>query len=97
LPTGLVQIPGIQVRIWGLSEEGLHWRAHQPMYRVPSVLHPQPAGRADPRSSVHLPSQRRACLLGVLRPPGIRRKLVSQECWQRLTDSHEEKAPATVS
>ena len=32
----------------------------------PTGLHLQPGGGADPQSSEHLPSQRRACLQGVL-------------------------------
>jgi hypothetical protein len=65
--------------------------------RVSSGLHPQPGGRAEHQTSVHLPCQRRACLLRVLWPLGLRRELDSKECWQRLTESQEEQAPARDS
>jgi hypothetical protein len=44
--------------------------------------------------SGYLPHQRRACLLRVLWPQRLRREMDSQDCWQRLTESQEEEAPA---
>ena len=81
----------------GLSETSPHWRAHgwqkQQSFldRVPSGLHLQPRGRTELQTSVYLPCQRRACQQRVLWPQGLRRELDSQECWQRLTESQEDK------
>jgi hypothetical protein len=47
--------------------------------------------------SVHLPCKKRACLQRVLWPLGLKKELDSQECWQRLTESQEEQAPARDS
>jgi hypothetical protein len=54
-------------------------------------------GGSGLQTSGHLLCKRRACLQRVLRPLGLWRELNSQECWQRLTESQEEKAQARDS
>jgi hypothetical protein len=68
--------PGTQARspssFPGLSQTSLLRRTRGPqkqqkfLDRVPLGLHPQPGGRADPQTSVHLHCKRRACLQRVL-------------------------------
>jgi hypothetical protein len=92
-PLGRGLTPGLRWELHGLSETTQHRRVHGPqkqqifLDRIPSGLHLQPRGRSELRTSVHLPCKRRACLQRVLWPPGLRRELDSQECWQRLTES----------
>jgi hypothetical protein len=43
----------------------------QSLDRVHLGLHPQSGGIADPQISEYFPHQKRACLQGVLRPPGL--------------------------
>jgi hypothetical protein len=59
-----------------------------------SDLHLQPRGRSERQTSVHFLCKRRACLKRVLWPLRLRRELDSQDCWQKLTESQEEQAPA---
>jgi hypothetical protein len=54
-------------------------------------------GRSELQTSGHLPCKRRACLERVLWLLGLRWELDSQKCWQRLTESQEEQAPARDS
>jgi hypothetical protein len=56
-------------------------------------LHLQPGGRSEQQIYVHLSCKRRACLQRVLWPLRLRRELDYQVCWQRLTESQEERAP----
>jgi hypothetical protein len=63
----------------------------------PSGLHLQTGGREENKTCVHLPCQRRTCLQKVLWSLGLRREMDSQECWQSLTESQEEQAPARDS
>lgn len=75
------------------TDSGTGWSNTASQTGPISGLHLLPGGRSKLQIPVHLPCKRRVCLQRILWPLKLRRELVFQACWKRLTESREEQAP----
>ena len=96
LPLKMMRIIFYPGSFWvgSTQESSMSQKPQSFLDRVPLGLHPQSGRWADPQATVYHPLQRRACLQGMFWHLGLRRELLFEESWQRLTDSQEEQAGA---
>jgi hypothetical protein len=91
-PWGAILVPKslrTNLHRWELGLLKLHSFWGRPCFG----LHLLPGSRCTRQISVKLPYKRKAFLQRILWPLKLRRELVAQVCWQRLTESQEEQAP----